>query len=147
MTPTEFAKWVAEAVAAQQHMQVFLGAPDDVNPCLGFAAGSRKVATDPDGRAHMYAAVYVGYGTRDPYEDSLDERIAGSVLLAFQVTVAGGDTQRCSLAAEKVFAALDRRQPPGCGVIRLSSPQSMRTDRDPSPSRQFLPITGTVRLP
>lgn len=82
---------------ALQHWQVFDGSPDD--------AGQPKVDVDHEGRAQMYAVLYMGVGRPDEFQESLCGD-PGHLILTFQVTAAGGDQNRALRAALKVRQAL-----------------------------------------
>ena len=146
MTPNGLRGFVLPLLVAQPNLQVWDGAPGDGNTALGYQAGSRDVAIDGDGRAHMYAALYVGPGGRELDDERLTGH-GGTLVATFQVTAAGGDTTRCLMAAQKVMAALEGVHVPGGGVLRLDyDPGPLRTDREPTPSRQYVPLMFRVAL-
>lgn len=135
------------ALVGAPNLQVFDGAPDDGRECLGYGAGARDVVLDPDGRAHMYAALYVGPGARN-FEDERATGTGGTRVTSFQVTAAGGDPHRANLAATKVLTALEGVRVPGGGLIRADAdPGPPRLDRDPTPGRYFVPILFRVSTP
>lgn len=138
---------VRAALVAQTNLQVFDGAPDDGRPSAGFGAPSPEVHLDADGRAHMYAAVYVGVGAPS-LEDERAAGVGGTKVNAFQVTAAGGDPNRAMRAAEKVVAALVGLRVPGGGLIRLDAPAGPPLlDREPTPGRYFMPLPFRVSAP
>ncbi|MGG5257461.1 hypothetical protein [Phycicoccus avicenniae] len=146
MTPNELRQTCLTLLAAQSNLQVWNGAPAESEPALGFGAGSLDVALDPDGRAHLYAALYVGSGWRTPEDDRL-AGVSGTRVSTFQVTAAGGDIDRCLRAADKVLAALDGVLIASGGVIRNDiDPGLPREDRDPKPSRYYLPLIFRVAI-
>ena len=147
MTPNELRLWVIAQLAAQTNLQVWDGEPGDGNTALGYQAGARDVTLDGDGRAHMYAALYVGSGRRDISEDR-ETGHDGPLVATFQVTAAGGDPNRCLLAAQKVMAALEaKRAAAHLGRVELQMDAGPpRIDRDPSPSRHFLPLIFAAPL-
>ena len=94
----------------------------------------------------MYAALYVGPGGRELDDERLTGH-GGTLVATFQVTAAGGDTNRGLMAAQKVMAALEGVHVPGGGVLRLDyDPGPLRTDREPTPSRQYVPLMFRVAL-
>lgn len=137
---------VLTALASQNGLQVFDGEPDSGLKSLGYGAGNRTdVIIDPDGRAHMHAALYLGIGRPD------DERACGghgAVNDTFQVTAVGGDSDRCLRAIEKVQAALEGLHVTGSGRISQDDfdPGPMPVDPEPPPSRTYLPMTFRVLL-
>lgn len=146
LTPDQLAEVVLTALAAQPNLQVFDGEPDSGIPSRGFGAPKTSVAMDADGRAHVHAAAYFGVGRPD------DQRPCGGfggTDDTFQVTCVGGDRKRALLAASKVKAALHGLQvDDGKSRILLDDfdPGPVRVDRDPSPSRSYLPLTFRVPL-
>ncbi|WP_152185350.1 hypothetical protein [Segeticoccus rhizosphaerae] len=128
---------VLALLRAQDNLDVFDGSVDD--------AGQPPVRVDPDGRAHMYAVLYVSPGRPDPGEETVCGD-PGQLLWSFQVTAAGGDTNRAMQAAAKVRAALTGvRLGPATGRIREPfDPGPAREDRDPSPSRWYVPLPFTL---
>lgn len=145
-TPAQLATIVLNALAAQPNLQVFDGEPDSGLKCLGYMAGKTSVAMDGDGRAHIHAALYMGPGKPD------DERAAtafASTNVTFQVTAVGGDQSRCLLAIEKVKAALHGLRVGDDSSLLICDPfdpGAIRVDRDPSPSRSYLPLIFRVSL-
>lgn len=146
MTPNELRAFLLPLLAAQPNLQVWDGAPGDGNTSLGYRPGEPDVALDGDDRAHMYAALYVSPGGRNLE----DERLSGTgstTVATFQVTAAGGDANRCLLAVGKVLAALEGRRVTGGGIIRVDlDPGPPRLDREPTPSRQYVPLLFRVAL-
>lgn len=144
LDPGPLTDFVIAQLVAQPNLQVFDGRPDDAVKAVGYAAGQTQVAVDPDGRAHMYAAVYVSV----PSPGVDDERVCGAPgtpTSVFQVTAAGGDPYRARLAARKVMAALIAERIPGGGLIRLDlTPGPVRIDTEPSPSRAYYPLIFRV---
>lgn len=135
------------ALVAQPNLQVFDGAPDDGRPSLGYGAPARDVKMDPDGRAHMYAALYVGPGAAN-LEDERGNGRGGTHVVTFQVTAAGGDPARANRAVDKVTAALVGLRATGGGIIRADAdPGPPRLDRDPTPGRYFVPLLFRVSIP
>lgn len=147
MTPDEVRTDVLTRLAAQPNLQVFDGQPASGRPSFGYGAGTDDVVTDGDGRAHMYAALYVGSGI-DNLTDERSHGLGGTRVTTFQVTAAGGDPRRCLLAAEKVRAALHGvRAGSGQGLYRIEvDPATPRTDDEPRPSRTYLPLIFRVAL-
>jgi hypothetical protein len=95
----------------------------------------------------MYAALYLGPGTRNPEDERVNGR-GGTRIPTFQVTAAGGDPNRASRAAEKVLAALDGLRVTGGGIIRSDAdPGPPRVDRDPTPFRYFVPLLFRTSIP
>lgn len=135
---------VLARLEAAGNVQVFDGAPDDAVKARGYAAGRTAVALDPDGRAHMYAAVYLGH----PTPGIEDERVCGAPgtpVTTFQVTAAGGDRRRATLCAAKVAAALEGVRVPDGGLIRLDlDPGPVRVDQGVAPSRAYYPLIFRV---
>lgn len=146
MTPAQLRAAVLSMLAAQSNLQVWDGPPGDGPLSLGYRPGEDDVALDGDGRAHMHAALYLSPG--GPNVD--DERMTGTgatTVATFQVTAVGGDSNRCDLAVAKVLAALHDRRAPGAGLIRLDfDPGPARVDREPTPSRHYVPLTFRVAL-
>ena len=146
MTPNELRAHLLPLLAAQPNLQVWDGPPGDGTTSLGYLPGGRDVALDTDGRAHMYAALYVGTGARSLQDERLSAT-GGTRVVTFQVTAAGGDANRALRAAEKVLTALEGVPVTGGGVIRLDfDPGPPRVDREPSPSRHYLPLMFRVAL-
>lgn len=139
-----FAELVLDRLAQQVALQVFDGEPGSGLDSRGFGGGATAVVIDPDKRVHMHAAVYIGAGRNDDERATAD--FAG-LEQGFQVTAVGGDRERCLKAVAKVKAALD-------GAWILNSlvtlepfePGAIRVDRDPSPSRTYVPLHFTVSL-
>lgn len=146
MTPDQLRTTVLALLAAQPNLQVWDGAPGDGQQSRGYRPGELDVAVDGDGRVHMYAALYAGPGG----PTSADERLTatGATLVAtFQVTAAGGDPNRCLLAVSKVMAAVNEQRLLSGGVVRLDfDPGPPRIDREPSPSRHYVPLMFRVAL-
>jgi len=97
--------------------------------------------TDPDGRVHPYAVLYAG--TAPTLRNSLSGTSSESPW-TFQVTVAGGDRQRCGWAALKVNGALlDKRLTvAGATTSRIAGvpgPDITRDD-EPRPARFYQPL-------
>lgn len=133
-------------LAAASNLQVWDGAPGDGNKSVGYRPGEPDVALDGDGRAHMYAALYVSPGGRN-LDDERMSATGGTITPTFQVTAAGGDSHRCELATTKVLAALEGRRIPAGGIIRLDmDPGPPRIDREPTPSRHYVPLLFRVAL-
>ena len=146
MTPNELVEFLLPLLAAQPNLQVWDGPPGDGNKSIGYRPGEVDVAIDADGRAHMYAALYVGPGGRS-LEDERLSATGGTVVGTFQVTAAGGDRNRCLLAVQKVLAAVEGRLLPSGGVVRLDmDPGVPRVDREPTPSRQYVPLVFRAAL-
>jgi hypothetical protein len=146
VTTTALHAQALAALAAQTNLQVFDGAPDDGRPSLGYGAPARDVVMDGDGRAHMYAALYVGPGARN-LEDERAAGIGGTRVVSFQVTAAGGDPNRANRAVDKVLAALEGKRVPGGGLIRADAdPGPPRLDREPNPGRYFVPLLFRVSI-
>lgn len=144
MNGNELRQLVLDQLVAQDNLQVWDGAPAEGQKALGYQAGALTVALDPDGRAHAYAAVYVGPGWYTPDDDRLDGR-SGTRVADFQVTAAGGDQHRAMLATEKVFTALEGYRLSSGAVIRNTVlPGTPRLDREPTPSRYFVPVLFDV---
>lgn len=138
---------VIAALAAQTNLQVFDGAPDEGRPSTGYGLGSPEVELDDDGRAHMYAAVYIGVSAPS-LEDERVAGVGGTRVNTFQVTAAGGDPNRALRASEKVVSALVGLRVPGGGLIRLDAdPGPPRLDREPKPGRYYLPLPFRVSTP
>jgi len=102
-------------------------------------AGQPGVLVDPDGRAHMYAVLYVSPGR------NVQSNLAGTtghLAWSFQVTCAGGDVNRALNAAVKVRAALTGvRLTATSGWVRESTdPGTVREDPGVQPSRWYVPI-------
>lgn len=141
--------WALAQLAAQSLLQVFDGAPDDAAVSIGWTPrpdgkGQRDVFLDPDGRAHQYACLYAAPGTR-AREDERLTGTHGTTDNVFQVTAAGGDQRRCGLAVEKVLAALNGQRLPGGGLCRADAFAPFpRVDKDPSPSRTYVPLIFRV---
>lgn len=140
MTPLELRDHALARLVAQANLQVWDGEPASGQTSLGFHADELEVAVDEDGRAHQYAALYVGPGWRTPLDDRL-VGVSGTAVSTFQVTAAGGDLDRALKATSKVLAALDGHTLPNGSVIRNDVDTGLpRIDRDPTPSRHFLPL-------
>lgn len=124
----------------QRNLDVFDGSPDDT--------GQPSVRLDPDGRAHMYAAVYFGVGAAQAASESLcGARDLDT--LTFQVTAAGGDQDRALRAAQKVRNALTNTYlTPTSGRCReqLDFVVAQR-DNSASPARWFVPMPYSVDIP
>jgi len=141
--------WALARLAEQDLLQVFDGAPDDAAPSIGWSPrpdgkGQRDVFHDGDGRAHQYACLYAAPGTRSR-EDERQNGLGGTTDNVFQVTAAGGDQRRCGLAVEKVLDALHGQRLPGGGICRADAfAPTPRIDRDPSPSRAYVPLIFRV---
>ena len=152
-SPRDLHAFILERLAAQPNLQVFDGAPDDAAVSTGWHPAGRShqvdVFLDEDGRAHIYACLYIGQGWRDPDTGAVCSTSLGPRVVTFQVTAAGGDQDRALRAAQKVVDALDGIPAPGrAGVIHLDADTGpLRVDRDPKPSRSWLPLFGRVELP
>lgn len=145
VTPIQLAEIVLTALAAQTNLQVFDGEPDSGIPSRGFGGGATAVILDGDKRAHMYAAVYMGVGRPS---DARSCAAFGGNDTTFQVTGAGGDRHRALLALSKIRAALHGLSiDDGASLILLDDfdPGPLRVDRDPAPSRTYLPLTFRVQ--
>jgi len=117
------------------NLDVFDGSVDD--------AGQGSVRMDPDGRAHMYAVLYVSPGRNIPGNlTGAPSHLAWS----FQVTAAGGDVNRVLTAAKKVRSALTgvRLTTSGGLVNESTDPGPIRQDLAVSPSRWYVPILFDV---
>lgn len=131
---------VLDRLRAQPHLDVFDGSPDD--------AGQPDVSLDPDGRAHIYAALYFGAPVASP----LAESICGARdldVVSFQVTAAGGDQDRALRAAMKVRAALTGvLLTPRSGFCREQLDQLFaQRDNSAQPVRWFVPILYALDIP
>lgn len=146
MTPNQLRTFLLTLLTAQSNLQVWDGAPGDGTDSLGYRPGEPDVAIDGDGRAHMYAALYVSPGGRN-LEDERMSATGSTTVATFQVTAAGGDANRCLLAVQKVNAALEGRRVTGGGIIRVDAdPGTPRIDREPTPSRHYVPLLFRVAL-
>lgn len=132
-TVLEFRAAALAALDAQANLDVFDGRP--------------AYRLDGDGRAHIAATLHMGVGAPDP----LHQTLAGGrplVGLTFQVTAAGGDVERCVLAARKVREALTDQMLAGAGFCREDSGMLFpREDRDVTPSVWYLPMIYRVDIP
>lgn len=132
-TVVDYRDAVLNALGEQWSLDVFDGRP--------------KYRLDGDGRAHIAATLHMGIGSPDP----LQETLAGGrplVGLTFQVTAAGGDLDRCLLAARKVREALTDVELSGAGFCREDSGFLFpREDRDVTPPVWFLPVVYRVDIP
>lgn len=96
---------------------------------------------DGDGRVHPYAVVYTGAAAADR------SAVGGPVSSydwTFQVTVVGGDRQRCAWAAEHVIAALVDQRLTVTGfvtgrIVHLPGPGISRDDVE-NPPRHYQPL-------
>lgn len=125
-----------------------------ISPTVDAFAGEPDARMDSDRRAHAYAAVYASPGN----QHHLDLGQAADVLTwQFQVTCAGGDSQRALRAVRAVRAALTDWRPvlPGysCGVVREEPsfiPPPLAPDgpgTQPPRWRTFLLFTLTLTVP
>ena len=131
---------ILAALNTQPRLQVFDGNPDE--PPNG------PVRLDPDRRAGMYAVLYMGIGTPDDYDRTVCGD-AGKLAATWQVTAAGGDSNRALRAALKVRAALtDQHLIPAAGVCTEVLDQvNARTDGGPKPERWMVPMIYRADLP
>lgn len=128
---------ILTALRAQPHLDVFDGAVND--------AGEPPFGTDPDGRTHMGAVLWMGIGSPDDLEQTM---CGDRPLLSYgwQVTCVGGDSDRALRAALKVRAALTGQHlAPDLGACReLLDRPTVRQDPAAKPARWFLPIVYTA---
>lgn len=96
---------------------------------------------DPDGRAHPYAVVYAGAATNER------ANLTGNSTTyrwPFQITVVGGDRQRCGWAAKAVTGAIVdlRLTVTGfeTGLITHEPGPQMSRDDSPTPPRHYQPL-------
>lgn len=133
---------VLEALRLQSHLQVFDGQPD--------LKGNAPIQLDPDGSAGMYAALYMGVGVPEIwFEEQASMNAYSRVEVVFQVTCAGGDSNRAVRAALKVREALTgKRVATGWGVLREEFNGRFAHPDPPgktTPHRWFVPVIYNVK--
>lgn len=115
--------------------------------------GEPQANRDRDGAARPYAALYPSPGWQHGVSLSGP---SDQARLTFQVTAAGGDTDRALRAIDRTRAALLDWVPgaPGVECGRLTEPDDydpgpLRVDRDVTPYRWWAPLlfTGLIWLP
>lgn len=108
------------------------------------------IPVDPDGRVHVYAALYpqATRATTSNFATDVDGHGWG-----FQVTCVGGDVTRALACVDAVTAALDGRPLPLPGgapttfLQQIGDSGPVREDRDANPSRWWLALTYAVYVP
>lgn len=103
---------------------------------------------DSGGRVWPYVVVYPGGGSVDPDALNLGHAAGGGIRWSFQVTVVGGTSSRCLLAAHQVRQALAGvHLETGASPIEEVSGTYIAKDRDVLPPRFYVPLLFRTQSP
>lgn len=92
--------------------------PKGVEVILGYTPQGESLPTFPDGSYKPAATLILGEPFEVPRWQSLDDGPGQLAVLDFIVLVSTGSARALTVARDVVVAALDKWQPPGCGLIR-----------------------------